>query len=167
MTTDMGLGRFTVRDVNILYDPPNILALFGDPDIVRYLGVKQIHSLEEAQTLIQRYASSQTRWLVVEAGGKFMGVVGLEVRGHQATLFITFAKHARGAGRGFSVPFVKYLFTHPQIYRVWAYCHVDNVAVQRVLERMGADCEGRMRRFEIFPNLGPEPQDVYCYAITR
>lgn len=168
MTADMGLGRFTVRDVNI-FDGPRILSLFGDPDIVRYLGVKQIHTLDEASELIQRYANSQTRWLVVQdkETNRFEGIVGLEVRGHQATLFITFAKHARGAGREFSVPFVKYLFTQPQIWRVWAYCHVDNVAVQRVLERMGADCEGRMRRFEIFPNLGPEPQDVYVYAITR
>lgn len=168
MTDDMGLGRFSVRDVTI-FDAADLLEMFSDAETVRYLGVRQIHTIEQAQELIARYGNSPTKWLAVCEGTEFLGIVGLEVRGHQATLFITFkrTRKARGAGREFSVPFVTYLFTQPNIWRVWAYCHVDNIAVQRVLERMGADCEGKLRRFEIFPNISHEPQDVYVYAIVR
>jgi len=67
---------------------------------------------------------------------------------------------ARGAGREFSVPFVQWIFMHPQIWRVSAFCHVDNFPVRRVLERMGASYEGTLRRFEMFPNVSDEPQDA-------
>jgi RimJ/RimL family protein N-acetyltransferase len=165
------IGRFTVSDVSI-WDVADVFALYSDARIVRYLGVPQLHSVEEANTLVQRYSrSTTTKWLTVRdtASREFLGIVGLEVSGHQATVFITFkrSRSAMGAGRQFSVPFVQWIFTHPQIYRVWSFCHVDNVPAQRVTERMGAEREGRARRFAIFPNLSSEPQDCYVYSITR
>jgi len=168
MNSTAQLGRFTIRDVN-LWDAPDLLTLFGDPDTVRYMGVLQLRNLIEAQTLIMRYEAGPGRWLSVLDGTQFLGIVGLEIRGHQATITLAFnrSRKARGAGREFSRPFVTWLFTHPQVWRVWAYCHVDNLPVQRVLERMGAEREGRLRRFEMFPNLSTEPQDCYLYSIVR
>lgn len=162
------LGRFTVRDVN-MWDRMNVFSLFGDAETVRYMGLRQLKTPQEAGELIKRYEGSPTRWLAVCDGTEFLGIVGLEIRAHQATVTIAFkrTKKARGAGREFSVPFVQWVFTHPQIWRVWAYCHIDNLPVQRVLVRMGAEREGRLRRFEIFPNLSGEPQDCYIYSIVR
>jgi RimJ/RimL family protein N-acetyltransferase len=168
MTLLSNLGRFTVRKVNI-FDAPEILRLFGNEDVVRYLGVRRITSIEAAGELIQRYVLSPTQWLAVLDGNDFLGVVGLEVNDHHATMLIAFngTGKARGAGREFSKPFVDYIFRHPSIWRVSAYCHVDNIPVQRVLDRMGARCEARLHRFGIFPNVSSEPQDVYLYAIVR
>lgn len=162
------VGRFTIRDVNI-WGAPDVFALFSDLETVRYMGVPQLRSITHANDLVQHYQSSPTRWLGVYDGSKFLGVVGLEIRGHQAAITIAFnrSREARGAGREFSKPFVQWIFTHPQIWRVWAYCHVDNKSVQRVLERMGAEREGRLRRFEFFPNISTEPQDVFVYSIVR
>jgi len=160
------LGRFTIRDVN-LWDAPDVYALFGNPEIVRYMGVRQLQSAHEAAELIERYQSSPTRWLSVLSGTQFLGIVGLEIRGHQAALTIASNGIRRGFGREFSVPFVQWIFTHPQIWRVWAYCHVENFPVQRVLSRMGAEREGRLRRFEMFPNLSDEPQDCFVYSISK
>lgn len=161
------IGRFTVRDVN-LWDAAHLLELFGDDGTVRYMGVRKLQNIGDAMALVSRYEASPTKWLAV-LGEEFLGVVGLETRGHQAAVTIAFkrSREARGAGREFSKPFVQWIFTHPQIWRVWAYCHVDNVSVQRVLERMGAEREGRLRRFEFFPNVSDEPQDVYVYGIVR
>lgn len=162
------VGRFTVRDLNV-WDGADIFALFGDPETVRYMGIPRLQSVKDAVALIGCYQTSPTKWLAVCDGADFLGVVGFEVKGHQAAITIAFnrTRKARGAGRAFSRPFVQWIFTHPSIWRVWAYCHVDNMPVQRVLERMGAACEGRLRRFEHFPNISDEPQDVYVYAITR
>jgi RimJ/RimL family protein N-acetyltransferase len=162
------LGRFTLRDVNP-WDAPELFALFGDPQTVRYMGLRQLQSVAEASALIERYQTSPTRWLAVLDGTEFLGIVGMEARGHQVALTIAFKRtwKARGAGRELSVPFVTWIFTHPNIWRVWAYCHVDNLPVQRVLSCMGAEREGRLRRFEMFPNLSDEPQDVFSYSITR
>lgn len=165
------LGRFVVRDVNP-WEVAGVFALTGDPDVTRYLGFRTHETVQQTAALIEQYRSSPTKWQVVcDAADPtdVLGIVGFEVRGHQAIVTIMFRKgeKARGAGREFSKPFVQWIFTHPQIWRVSAYCHVDNVPVQRVLERMGAEREGRLRRFDFFPNVSDEPQDVYVYSIVR
>lgn len=166
--TDAILGRFAIRDVNI-WDAPELFALFGNEQTVRFMGLRQLHSVAEASALIGRYQAGPTRWLAICCGAtdQFLGMVGLEIRGHQATMTIAFKRKARGAGREFSVPFVQWIFTHPNIWRVWAYCHRLNLPVQRVMERMGATNEGTLRRFEFFPNISDEPQDVCMYSITK
>lgn len=165
----ISFGRFTVGDVQP-WDVSDLFTLFSDPAVTRYLGLRTLGTMDDAYATLTRYKAGPTRWLRVAADGEFIGLVGVEVEGHQATVLIAFrpTKKARGAGREFSVPFVQWLFSQPQIWRVWAYCHVDNTPVQRVLERMGAECEGKLRRYAFFPNIGPEtPQDVYVYSIVR
>lgn len=166
------LGQFVVRDLNP-WEGPRVFRLTGDPAAMRYMGFAVHTSEAQAAALIEQYRNNELgRWLAVcpkDDPVDVLGIVGLEVRGHQAAVTIMFRGDwkARGAGRAFSVPFVRWIFMHPTVWRVWAYCHVDNVPVQRVLERMGAVREGRLRRFEFFPNVSTEPQDVYVYAITR
>jgi ribosomal-protein-alanine N-acetyltransferase len=166
------LGRFVVREINP-WEAPRVFRLTGNPEIMRYMGFPVHKDEAEAVELIRRYKENPVgRWFAIalkEDPSELLGIVGLEIQRHAATMTIMFSRdwRARGAGRAFSAPFVEWIFTHPQIWRVWAYCHVDNKPVQRVLERMGAECEGRLRRFEVFPNLGPEPQDVYVYAIVK
>ncbi len=165
------LSRFVLRNLDP-WEGSQVFRLTGDPAIMRYMGFVTHKTEAEATDLIVRYSSGPAKWLAVcpqEDTTDVLGVVGFEVLRHMATLTIMFRNDwkARGAGRQFSVPFVQWIFTHPQIWRVWTYCHVDNIAVQRVLERMGAEREGRLRRFEVFPNVAPEPQDAYVYSIVR
>lgn len=170
MTTAQ-VGRFVLRDFEP-WEGPALFKLTGDAELTKYMGFKTHESVDEAAQLIERYKSATSTYRAVcdaSNPADILGVVGVEIMRHQATLTIMFRRDwkARGAGREFSKPFVKWIFTHPQIWRVWAYCHAENIPVQRVLERMGAQCEGRMRRFEVFPNVSTEPQDCYMYAITR
>ena len=55
----------------------------------------------------------------------------------------------------------------PAIYRAEAVCDVENAAWARVLEKAGMTCEGRLRRYTVHPNAGPEPRDVLLYARAR
>lgn len=170
--TQAQLGRFLVRDLNP-WEGPGLFALTGDADVMRYMGFKRHDTVDQATKLIQLYQDSPTRWLVVchaASPADILGVVGLEIRGHQATISLMFRRDwkARGAGREFGKPFVDWIFTHPQIWRLWSYVHVDNVQGQRVTEKIGAQIEGRLRRFEFFPNISEdEPQPVYIYSIVR
>ena len=166
-----GWGRFMVRDIG-LDEGPRIFAMTGDRKVMKYMGFRTHESVDEARDLILAYRNSPSKWQAVTLAGEpddILGIVGFEVQGHQVTITIMFRRDwkARGAGREFSKPFVTWMFTHPQIWRVWAYAHVDNIPVQRVLERMGAEREGRLRRFAYFPNLSDEPQDVHIYGIVR
>lgn len=165
------LGRFLIRDLNP-WEGAALFALTGDAEVMKYMGFKMHTDVRQAELLITVYKTSPTKWQAVcsvDNPANVLGIFGLEVCGHQAAMTIMFkrTRAARGAGREFSVPFVQWILTHPEIWRVWAYCHVDNLPVQRVLERMGAEREGRLRRFAFFPNISDVPQDAYVYSIVR
>jgi ribosomal-protein-alanine N-acetyltransferase len=167
----VGNSRFIIRDIHP-WEGPGVFALTGDHNVMRYMGFPVHKSVDDATALIQLYQQSKARWQAVcqeDSPPDILGIVGLEVQGHQAAVTIMFRRDwkARGAGREFSKPFVQWIMSHPHIWRTWAYCHVDNVPVQRVLERMGAKCEGRLRRYAHFPNVSTEPQDAYVYSIIR
>jgi hypothetical protein len=53
------------------------------------------------------------------------------------------------------------------IFRVWALCDVDNLASARVMEKVGMQREGILRRWILHPNLSDEPRDVYCYSVVK
>jgi RimJ/RimL family protein N-acetyltransferase len=168
---EQGLGRFLIRDIGP-DEGAKVFALTGDRTVMRYMGFRAHDCVKDATDLIATYRNSPSKWQAVCEDGDpadILGIVGFEVQGHQAAVTIMFRRDwkARGAGREFSVPFVRWIFTHPQIWRVWAYCHPSNTAVQRVLERMGAEREGRLRRFAIYPNISSEPQDAYVYGIVK
>lgn len=168
MTAPAQVGRFTIRDF-MPWDAPALYAMTGDTQTTKYMGFKTHESVDDAARLIETYKNSLSTFRAVCLENEIVGVVGVEILRHQATLTIMFRRDwkARGAGGEFSELFVKWIFTHPQIWRVWAYCHIENKPVQRVLERMGAQCEGCMQRFEYFPNVSTEPQECLMYAITR
>lgn len=54
-----------------------------------------------------------------------------------------------------------------EIHRVQACCDVDNKQSQRVLEKAGFRCEGRLERHSVHPNMAPEPRDRFMYARCR
>ncbi len=62
---------------------------------------------------------------------------------------------------------VDWVLKQESIHRVWAFCDVENLASARVLEKVGMQREGVLRRWMIHPNVSDEPRDCYCYAITR
>ncbi len=62
---------------------------------------------------------------------------------------------------------VQWAFAQPGIYRVWATCDVDNVASAGVLERVGMQREGVLRRWLVHPNVSDRPRDCFCYSIVK
>lgn len=165
------LGRYLVRDIHP-WEGAKIFAMTGDPDVMRYMGFAVHTAVDQATALIAQYQNSPSRFQAIcftDDPTDILGIVGLEVRGHQATITLMLCRgwKTRGIGRDFGYPFVQWIFTHPTIWRVWSYVHVDNMPGQRVTERIGALKEGRLQRFEFFPNVSDEPQDVYVYGIVR
>ena len=53
------------------------------------------------------------------------------------------------------------------MYRVYAYCDVENLASARVMEKAGMSFEGVLRRWGVHPNRSSEPRDCRCYAAVR
>jgi RimJ/RimL family protein N-acetyltransferase len=166
------LGRFVIRDLEP-WEGASVFRLTGDPKATRYMGFRRHVTEAQATDLITRYKGPNNgRWLAIcpkENPVDVLGIVGLEIRGHAATMSLMFRSDwkARGAGIQFAEPFAAWVMTHPTIWRLWSYVHVDNLLGQRATLRTGAKLEGRLRRFEYFPNISDEPQDVYVYSIVR
>jgi RimJ/RimL family protein N-acetyltransferase len=62
---------------------------------------------------------------------------------------------------------VDQLFRLPDVWRVWAYCDVENGASARVLARCGMQHEGVLRRAMLHPNRSDAPRDVHLYSRVR
>ncbi|HEY5959714.1 MAG TPA: GNAT family N-acetyltransferase [Polyangiaceae bacterium] len=52
-------------------------------------------------------------------------------------------------------------------YRIWATCDTANYRSVRLLERVGMQHEGVLRRWRVFPNISEEPRDCHCYSKVR
>jgi RimJ/RimL family protein N-acetyltransferase len=165
-------ANLTIREITP-FDAPWLFKITGDIEAVRYMGLQVHQTVHDAARLIEIYRTSPSNFVAIvdqASPGELLGVIAFEVQGHSAAIGIKLNrtdKRVRGAGRRVCKPFVDILLQQPGIWRVWSYCHVDNVPGRRVTERSGAVCEGVMRRYAVFPNLGPEPQDCRLYAIVR
>jgi RimJ/RimL family protein N-acetyltransferase len=62
---------------------------------------------------------------------------------------------------------IHWAFAQATIYRVWAICDVENLASARLLERVGMEREGVLRRWLVHPNVGGAPRDCLCYSIVK
>ena len=62
---------------------------------------------------------------------------------------------------------IDWTFRQPSIYRVYATTDVENVASRRVLEKVGMQCEGTLRKHIVHPNISDVPRDSYMYAIVK
>jgi RimJ/RimL family protein N-acetyltransferase len=62
---------------------------------------------------------------------------------------------------------IEWALQQPSIYRVYATTDVDNLASQRVLEKVGMQREGLLRKFILHPNISDIPRDSYIYATVK
>lgn len=53
------------------------------------------------------------------------------------------------------------------LWRIWGVCDIDNQASARVLEKVGMQKEGVLRRWISHPNVSSEPRDCLCYSRVR
>ena len=109
-------------------------------------------------------------WVVtLKDDGELVGMVELRLNGFKADVGYVIAR--RWWGRGFATealrPVVEWALAAPGIYRVWALCDVANAASARVLEKVGMQREGVLRRNLLHPNVSEEPRDAYCYAAVK
>ena len=98
-----------------------------------------------------------------------IGMVDFHING--STVEIGYVVGRPYWGRGY-VPeavsvIVEWALNQPSIYRVYAVCDVENKASARVMEKVGMQLEGVIRRHIIHPNLSTEPRDCFLYAIVK
>lgn len=154
-------------------------SIFGeyaqDPEVTRYLVWRPHADLQDTRAFLARCdegwrTGRELAWaLTVTPEERVVGMIALRPNGHQADIGYVLARRlwnqglVTEAGQGL----LRLAFEDPALFRIWAVCDVANLASARMLEKIGMQREGLLRRWIVHPNISPEPRDVLVYARVR
>ena len=172
------IAGFELTDIEASDAPEVFARLTSKPSVMRYLPIKVHGTVEETEKLIAYYGelrakgamrigvirTSDTPWQT-----RIIGVMGFSATGHAIALALKIApdRYAMGVGRILAPHVVHWLLAHDNCRRVWAYTDVDNHGVANLLRKMGALCEGTLRKYAIHPNISDEPRDCHIWSIIK
>jgi RimJ/RimL family protein N-acetyltransferase len=146
-----------------------------DQEVTRYLTWHPHERIEQTQEFVQgclRAWEGERRFpymITLKGTGEVIGMIDPRIEGSKAAIGYV-AAHAHW-GKGY-VPeatraIIDWTFQQPSIYRIYATTDLENVASRRVLEKVGMQCEGVLRKYILHPNISDVPRDSYIYAITK
>jgi RimJ/RimL family protein N-acetyltransferase len=146
-----------------------------DAEVTRYVRWRPHSSIQETEQYLTECVAawdgnSRFPWVIELRGdGQLLGMVELRVNGFKADVgyVVAHAFWGRGIATEALRPVVGWALSRASIYRVWALCDAENVASARVLEKVGMEREGLLRRYILHPNVSDEPRDSYCYAAVK
>jgi RimJ/RimL family protein N-acetyltransferase len=154
-----------VDDAEAMFD-----GLASDPEVTRYMSWTPHRGVDETRRVITGLfnVGDDPTWLIeTRDTGDFVGTCGWR-RPAPHTVELGYCIGRRWWRQGIMSEVAQLLVDEagrdPTVYRVSAYCHADNVGSAGVLRRCGLTLEGRLARYAIFPNLGPEPQDCLMFG---
>jgi len=157
-------------------DAEKIFARYGqDAEVCRYMSWAPHRSLDDTLSFLRRIVrdnaerSSMGFLIFARDSGNLLGSVGGAIDGHRMQFGYCLARDAWGQGFATEAAraFAEAAMQIPALWRLQAYCDVENRASARVLEKCGLVFEGMLRRYLVLPNLGDVPRDVLCYAKVR
>jgi RimJ/RimL family protein N-acetyltransferase len=168
------LARLRLRRPR-LADANALLEIGSDPEVARYadwpLCTELGPTLERLRQRAEQWDSgAEYYWIITLANDdRAIGAVSTRVDRHAADVGYLLGRRHWGHGYATEAAraIVDWAFSVPAIHRVWATCDTQNVASARVLERIGLELEGTLRRAIVRPNLSSEPRDAFLYAKVR
>ncbi|HEU4529900.1 MAG TPA: GNAT family N-acetyltransferase [Steroidobacteraceae bacterium] len=134
-------------------DAPFIFELVNDPAWLRFIGDRNVHSLEDARGYIKGAVESYTRlgfglYLVeLRASGEPLGMCGLLKRDYLEDPDIGFAFLPRHTGQGYAQEAAATVIDHGRalgMRRILAIANQDNHASTRLLHKVGFSLQGRV-----------------------
>lgn len=109
-------------------------------------------------------------WAVIEtASGRMLGNVELKLSPPQASIGYIFGDAFWGQGFASEAAsaVVAWAIAQPEIYRVWATCHPDNLGSAAVLRKAGLRHEATLANWEARPQLGEVAGPSHMYALIK
>jgi len=146
-----------------------------DKEVTRYLTWRPHQQIEQTQTFIESCLAAweaEARFpyvITLKEKPELIGMIDPRIEGPRVG--IGYAAGHDHWGKGY-IPeatrsIIEWAFQQSSIYRVYATTDVENLASQRVLEKVGMQREGILRRYIIHPNISDVPRDSYMYAIVK
>jgi ribosomal-protein-alanine N-acetyltransferase len=167
-------SRLVVRPA-VPADAEAAFAYASDPEVTTYLTITPRETVEQVEEYLiwgegaRERGESFLMAITLKETGRFIGMITLRVSEHGVELGYALQKAAWGSGYMTEVvrAVKDWVLDQADVYRVWAYVDVANVASRRVLEKAGMANEGTLHRWQVHPNLSPEPADMFTYAAWR
>jgi RimJ/RimL family protein N-acetyltransferase len=159
-----------------LADAEQVFARYGqDAGVSRYMSWIPHRSIEDTVTFLRGIVTDNAEGrsygflIFSRSSGELLGSVGGAIEKHRMQFGYCLARDAWGHGYATEAAraFVAAALEIPGLWRVQAFCDVENTASARVLEKIGLEREGTLRRYMVLPNMGDRPRDVHCYAKIR
>ena len=146
-----------------------------DSEVTRYVIWRPHKNIQETEGFL---ADCAVAWegdfrfpyvITFKESGAVIGMIEIRINGFKADVGYVISRPNWGKGMATEAlgGLVEWAFRQESIYRVWALCDVENLASGRVLEKVGMQCEGVLRRQMVHPNMSDEPRDCYCYAAVK
>ena len=168
-TERLVLRRATVDDADAAF------RYASDPEVTTHLTFTPHESVEP---VVEFLVHAEQSWeagtayalaITTRVNNGVVGIIDLEVTDRGVMLGYALERSAWGLGYMTEAirAVIGWVLTSDDVYRVWAYVGVANVASQRVLEKAGMAREGTLHRWLTLPNIEATPQNAYVYAIWR
>jgi [ribosomal protein S5]-alanine N-acetyltransferase len=146
-----------------------------DPEVSRYMSWGPHGSIDDTRDYLRRVVSDNAAgtsagYLIFSRrSNDLLGSVGGRLNAPLITWGYCLARDEWGKGFATEAAsaFVAAAREQPSIWRLQAFCDLENARSARVLEKSGLKLEGILRRYMVMPNLGDVPRDMYCYAKVR
>ncbi|MEM7245283.1 MAG: GNAT family N-acetyltransferase [Acidobacteriota bacterium] len=165
------LRRPTLDDAEAMF-----AAYCSDPEVTRYLTWPTHRDLDDTHEYLEGVAPAwasgeQAGWVLTSRDdGALLGGIGLRTLSSHAleTGYLLARSHWRQGLMSEALSrIVELAFAEPSTQRLQATCHVDNVGSRRLLETLGFEHEGTLRRHQVLPNISDDPQDMDLLARIR
>lgn len=171
-------ARLVLRKPIFPDDAPRIFASYAsDPAVTRYVTWVPHRGVEESTRILRTRLAwwddgREYSWVIIDRGtGDLLGLISINGDGtlwrYSLGYVLARAHWGRGIMREAAGAVLAATFAHPGVERVWAVVDVENAASVRVLEHIGMQREGLLRRWSVHPAFGPQPRDCWCYARLR
>jgi RimJ/RimL family protein N-acetyltransferase len=146
-----------------------------DKEVTHYLTWRPHQQIVETNEFIQSCLSAweqETRFpymITLKENDEVMGMIDPRVEGSKVG--IGYVARRAHWGKGY-IPeatgaIIEWAFLQPSIFRIYATTDIENFASQRVLEKIGMQCEGVLRKYIVHLNISDLPRDSYMYAIIK
>jgi [ribosomal protein S5]-alanine N-acetyltransferase len=157
-----------------LSDAEAIFEYASNPKVIRYMDYGPRTDVSEVVKALEsrpaEWESGSFSWvLTIKPDDRSIGTIGCRIENHAAGL--GYLLNQKYWGQGYATEaacaVVEWASSLPEIYRVWATCDTENLASVKVLEKSSLVCEGRLRCYQVRPNISTIPRDAFMYARVR
>ena len=168
LTSRLHIRPIAPRDAQPIFD-----GYAQDPQVTRFLTWRPHATLSETEFYVadcMAATSSRTYVLVNRSSERVVGAFAVR-RTQSHAIEVGYVLERLSWGQGLMAEalteMTRWALGQNGIWRLWAFCDVENVGSSRVMEKAGLSREGVLRRWIIHPNLGDQPRDCLVMAQVR